>query len=255
MVSGATESSWCARGAVSVRYGASPTATASRLPTGSGTSRRLFGPSVDVVIVKYVLHHMAPAEQSRVMPNLAEVLAPEGKLLVLEASVGTDATDRASFGHSQAEHPAWPQQAWAEPYRSWSGRFYQASVQHQAMLMCLEDTFGHVLLPGPGPEGMAPMPLPYSYLSRMDATRLAAEANLQIDRERSAVLGLPPSLKYGPPSSVWVFQRSAVATALPLDRTCDTAGSPSDWRHARRCCPCQKKDDSYGLRTPHPVIP
>lgn len=163
---------------------------------------------VDLVILTYVLHHMDPADQSRLMPDLAEVLAPEGRLLVLEASVGTDATDRASFARSQSEHPAWPRHAWAEPYRSWSSRFYQASARHQAMLMCLEDTFGHVLLPGPGPEGAAPMPLPYSYSSRIEATRLAAEAELQFDRARSVVLGLPPSLKYGPPSSVWVFQRA-----------------------------------------------
>ncbi len=164
---------------------------------------------VDLVIVTYVLHHMDPADQCRVMLDLAQVLAPAGRLLVLEASVGTDAVDRASFARCRSEHPAWPQDAWAEPYRSWSSRFYRASAGHQARLMCLEDTFGHVLLPGPAPDGVAPMPLPYSYLSRVEAVRLAAEAHLQLDQERSVVLGLPPSLKYGPPSSVWVFQRSS----------------------------------------------
>ncbi len=163
---------------------------------------------VDLVIVTYVLHHMDPADQSRVMPELAAVLAPRGRLLVLEASVATDAMDQASFGRSQSEHSAWPQQGWVEPYRSWSSRFYRTNTRFQAMSMCLEDTFGHVLLPGPGPEGVAPMPLPYSYLSRTQAVQLAAAANLQLDR--SVVLGLPPLLKYGPPSSLWVFRRSTM---------------------------------------------
>ena len=162
---------------------------------------------VDLVIVKYVLHHMSPTDQGRVMVDLAEVLEPGGTLLVLEASVGAEATDRDSFAKNGSEHPAWPREAWAEPYRSWSTRFYRASPRHQTMLVCLEDTFGHVLLPGPGPDGVAPMPLPYSYLSRAEATELAAAANLGIDQDLSAVLGLPPSLKYGPPSSLWVFRR------------------------------------------------
>lgn len=179
--------------------------------------RRLHGPSLaavvevpaDLVIAKYVLHHMDPVAQARLMSEVAAVLAPGGRLLVLEAAVETDAMDRESFATTSVEHPAWPLQAWAEPYRAWSTRFYRASARDQRHLMCLEDTFGHVLLSGPGPVGAAPMPLPYSYLGRVETTRLAAEAGLELDRQLSVALGLPPLLKYGPPTSVWVFRRTA----------------------------------------------
>ena len=160
---------------------------------------------VDLVIVKYVLHHMSVAARETVMNELAEVLVPGGWVLVLEASVGTDAADLASFEGCLGSHPAWPTGDWVEPYRAWSRRFYQSEAPVQRMLMCLEDTFGHVFLPGP--EAGTPMPLPYTYVDRSTVTQLATEAGLEPDPELCAVLGLPPSLKYGPPSSLLAFRR------------------------------------------------
>lgn len=161
---------------------------------------------VDLVIVKYVMHHMSEAEQSTVMSTLAQVLEPQGTLLVLEASVGTDAEDQNSFVRAQDAHAVWPKAAWAEPYHAWSRRFYRCDGHTQRMLVCLEDTFGHVFLPGPRRDG-TPMPLPYTYVDRRLACRMAEEAGLVFDAELSAVLGLPPCLKYGPPSSLLAFRR------------------------------------------------
>ena len=162
---------------------------------------------VDLVIANYVLHHMTKAAQGTVMNDFARALAPEGRLLILEASVGTDGDDLTSFEHCLSGHPAWPSDAWAKPYRAWSRRFYRADSRTQSMLMCLEDTFGHVLLPGPRP-GHPPMPLPYTYVDRATLTQAARSARLEPDGELSVVLGYPPSLKYGPPSSLHVFRHA-----------------------------------------------
>jgi SAM-dependent methyltransferase len=165
---------------------------------------------VDLVIANYVLHHMTAAAQGTVMNDLAAALAPEGRLLILEASVGTDDDDLTSFEHCLSGHTAWPSDAWAEPYRAWSRRFYRADCRTQSMLMCLEDTFGHVFLPGSRP-GHPPMPLPYTYVGRTLLTEATREAGLQPDPELSVVLGLPPGLKYGPPSSLHVFRHARPA--------------------------------------------
>ncbi len=162
---------------------------------------------VDLVVAKYVLHHMAEAAQGTVMNDLAGILAPAGRLLILEASVGADASDLDSFEHCLNGHAAWPSSDWVEPYRAWSRRFYRADARTQSMLMCLEDTFGHVFLPGPRP-GHPPMPLPYTYVDRASLAAAAKNAGLKPDVELSTVLGLPPSLKYGPPSSLHVFRRA-----------------------------------------------
>ena len=162
---------------------------------------------VDLVIAKYVLHHMTVAAQGTVMNDLASVLAPEGRLFILEASVSTDGDDLASFEDCLRGHTAWSSSDWVEPYRAWSRRFYRADARTQSMLMCLEDTFGHVFLPGPRP-GQAPMPLPYTYVDRTTLVEAARAAGLQPDADLSIVLGLPPSLKYGPPSSLYVFRRA-----------------------------------------------
>jgi SAM-dependent methyltransferase len=165
----------------------------------------ILGGPVDLIILTYVMHHMTQAEQSNALEMLATALGPAGKLVVLEASVDANGDDLARFERAQRTHETWPREGWVDAYRRVSRRFYQADANEQRMLLCLEDVFGHVLLPGPA---VAPpsMPLPFSYVGRDAVARLARQSGLEPVDELAAVLGMPPTLKHGPPSSLYVFQ-------------------------------------------------
>jgi SAM-dependent methyltransferase len=165
----------------------------------------IVGEPVDVIILKYVLHHMTASEQEAALSVLAGFLAPGGRVIVLEASVDTNQADAQEFEEGRRGARIWPQDDWSTPYWIVSRNFYGATGHAQRMLLCLEDLFGHVLLPGPTATPLR-MPLPFSYLGRDAVTRLAAKGGLEPDRELSAVLGMPPLLKHGPPSSRLAFR-------------------------------------------------
>jgi SAM-dependent methyltransferase len=164
----------------------------------------LKGP-VDLIILTYVMHHMSEADQAGALKMLAAALGARGKLLVLEASVDTSGDELALFEQAQQSHETWPREGWVDAYRKVSRRFYQADAKEQRMLLCLEDVFGHVLLPGPAAAPLS-MPLPFSYVGRDAVAHLAHQGGLEPDDELTAVLGMPPTLKFGPPSSLYAFQ-------------------------------------------------
>lgn len=159
---------------------------------------------VDLVFVKYVLHHMSAQEQQNIVERLASILKPGGRLIVLEASVGTDELDFSMFEKAVQTHPSWPNEKWAAPYHEWSRNFYKLDAKYQSMLMCLEDAFGHLFLCEKN-QMNTEMPLPYTYISRNELIRFTQKSDLHFEPELSAVVGLPPSLKYGPPSTIMSF--------------------------------------------------
>jgi SAM-dependent methyltransferase len=165
---------------------------------------------VDLIFLNYVLHHMTETEQPSALAAVAQALLPEGRVVILEASVDTNEDDASQFRATQQDQRLWPSQAWVAPYRSVSLDFYQADAREQRLLLCLEDVFGHVLLPGPGAASPS-MPLPFSYIGRDELTRLARNAGLEPDPELSAVLGMPPTLKHGPPTSRLVLRPNLAA--------------------------------------------
>ena len=175
---------------------------------GSQSLAAILARPVDLVILSYVLHHMTESEQEEAMAMLDAALVPGGRIILLEASVDTNDGDLALFEATQRSHESWPGDDWVAPYRAVSRDFYQASTNEQRMLLCLEDVFGHVLLPGPTAAPLR-MPLPFSYVGRDEVARLAGRIGLQPDHELSAVLGMPPTLKHGPPSSRFVFQHGS----------------------------------------------
>ncbi|MBN2343542.1 MAG: class I SAM-dependent methyltransferase [Deltaproteobacteria bacterium] len=163
---------------------------------------------VDLIFVNFVFHHMEISARNETIPKLAALLSPGGILAVAEASVDTDADDDVMFAQTTQNHPVWQNNSWNTRYLQWSTRFLSANPTHQHYLMRLEDLFGHRFL-YPNEIDRPVMPMPFSFLSRNTLAMQLSQWNIQFVKEESSVFGLPPLLKYGPPTSLWIFKKDA----------------------------------------------
>ncbi|MBN2718262.1 MAG: class I SAM-dependent methyltransferase [Deltaproteobacteria bacterium] len=161
---------------------------------------------VDLIVVNFVLHHMKATDRNDVLPKLTALLAPGGTLVVTEASVETDNVDRTRFAQTAACHPAWNGGQWKERYIQWSEKFLDANAHWQHYLLRLEDLFGHCFL-YPQEINRPPMPMPFSFIGRDSLTDQLSHLQMRYIEGDSQVYGLPPVLKYGPPTSLWVFRK------------------------------------------------
>jgi len=172
----------------------------------SGTYLPLPSNSLNVVIVKWVLHHMSYEDQVNFLRSAWRVLKPGGRLIIFD-SLGSEqdqADIMADFNREMNNPQTWPQGSFYNDNKKLSEDFLALTPQQQLEVHALEDYFGHNLVMSRD----AFMPQHFTYLSVKELRRLMTKLGFEENTKLRRVYGAAPIMRMGPPSLRIVFKKS-----------------------------------------------
>jgi SAM-dependent methyltransferase len=163
--------------------------------------------TVDMVIVKWVLHHMSPAAAASMASEIARATKPGGCVVIVEAMMG-GAELKAAIDAEQRNAKTWPPQQpgtrWFERRQCTTSKYLALSLAQQRLVLALEDYHGHWL-----DQANTAMPLPFNYMTSERIKALFAEAGLHEREDKRRVFGMAPIIHWGPPSLRLVFEKTS----------------------------------------------
>lgn len=159
------------------------------------------GRSIDLVIVKWALHHMSHRVAGKTIAEIARILKPGGHVAIVEALMG----DEALVPEFEAEtriKETWPDGDWFGERHQLTLDYLDLSLLQQRYVLALEDFYGHWL-----EQEFTWMPMPFNYI---DASRLRSAfdcVGMHEDGQYRRVFGMTPIIHWGPPTMRLVFEK------------------------------------------------
>jgi len=162
--------------------------------------------TVDLAILKWVLHHIPEADQKRIIRNLYAIVKPGRRVVVIEAVMGQESELAPQFLHALENQEIWPKGPWADSDRQLTIEYLRLNKNQQQQVLALEDFYGHVLV-----SHRLWLPQPLAYMDRETIVRRFAEAGFVEIKELFLPYGFSPIVRLGPPSVRYVFEKPAAA--------------------------------------------
>ncbi|MHA1610176.1 MAG: methyltransferase domain-containing protein, partial [Candidatus Njordarchaeales archaeon] len=158
----------------------------------------------DVVILKWVLHHMSYREQKKLLENISEKLRPGGRIIIFEAlmiSNNQRKMIKREFLREIKNPNTWPPGTYFAANQKLTEDFMELSTEKQRKVNALEDFFGHNLI-----MGRDWMPQLFTYRTVQGFQQILARLGLRENRGLRRVYGSMPIMRMGPPSIRLVFE-------------------------------------------------
>lgn len=158
--------------------------------------------TADLAILKWVLHHAPEDEQGRLINRLFSIVKPGGTVVVIEALVGSWSEIRPRLMEAINNRAVWPQGPWAREDLRLLKSYLQLEPAQQRHVLALEDFYGHLLV-----SHRVQLAQPAMYMDRAAVVGKFSNAGFVELPDWYLPYGLPPVIRYGPPSVMYVFQR------------------------------------------------
>ena len=177
----------------------------------SSTRFPLSANTYDVVIVKWVLHHMTYEDQSTFLKSINHILRPGGRLIIFEALGATNDEKEIWEGFQVEARNAntWPKGSFFNANLKLTKDFMMLNSEQQRKVHALEDFFGHNLV-----MGRDWMPQPFTYRPVSSFQELLTKLGFMENKTLRRVYGSAPIMRMGPPSIRLVFEKNATNPIL-----------------------------------------
>jgi len=158
--------------------------------------------SVDLVIMKWSLHHMTLDEIASITAEISRILRPDGKTIIIEAIVGSGDDLFRGFLAETRHKAVWPVGRWQNVRRNLTKQYLRLQPDQQKAVLALEDYYGHWL------EGRrTDMPLPFAYMSPSEIDQRFTVVGMRESTRFKRVFGFAPIIHQGPPSVRLVYYK------------------------------------------------
>jgi len=171
----------------------------------SGTRFPLSANTYDVVITKWVLHHMSYEDQVAFLKSVNHILRSGGRLVIFD-SLGATLDEKEIWKGFQAEtqNPrTWPKGSFFSANLKLTDDFMKLNSEQQLKVHALEDFFGHNLV-----MGRDWMPQPFTYKPVSELNELLTLLGFTENKKLRRVYGSAPIMRMGPPSIRLVFEKN-----------------------------------------------
>jgi len=158
--------------------------------------------SVDLVTLKWSIHHMTQEEYAALMKEVYRILKPGGKVVIIEALMGNKEDLQASIDQESQNSDLWPQGPWYSVRREITKKYLELSLKQQKAFLLMEDYFGHWL-----DSGRMEMPLTANYMSPQDLEKSFFKNGMHELIDQRRVFGFAPLLRPAPPSIRYVYEK------------------------------------------------
>lgn len=178
----------------------------------SPTNLPLSSNSYDVVIVKWVLHHMTLENQRQFLKDIQRVLRPGGRLVIFEVlgAISDNAEIWKDYQKELNNESSWgPNGPWLEANLKLNKDFKALSDDQQKKLDALEDYFGHNVV-----MNRVWMPQPYTYQNVGEFQQTMGQLGFVENKSIRRVYGSAPMIRMGPPSIRLVFEKEKTPITL-----------------------------------------
>jgi SAM-dependent methyltransferase len=177
----------------------------------SGTRFPLSANTYDVVITKWVLHHMRYEDQVAFLRSINHILRHGGRLVIFD-SLGATLDEKEIWKGFETEtlNPkTWPRGSFFDTNFKLTHDFMKLNSEQQLKVHALEDFFGHNLV-----MGRDWMPQPFTYRSISELNELLIQLGFTENKSLRRVYGSAPIMRMGPPSIRLVFEKNRVTPTL-----------------------------------------
>ena len=174
----------------------------------SGTRFPLSANTYDVVITKWVLHHMSYEDQTVFLKSVNHILRSGGRLVIFD-SLGATLDEKEIWKGFQAEtqNPrTWPKGSFFSANLKLTHDFMKLNSEQQLKVDALEDFFGHNLV-----MGRDWMPQPFTYRPVSELKELLTRLGFTENKKLRRVYGSAPIMRMGPPSIRLVFEKNIIS--------------------------------------------